>query len=172
MPRLHRILGALAALVVSLAWSPFAPRDWPALKAQVRASFPAVRHLTIAEYERLAAGERVILVDTRAAEEFAVSQIAGAIQAGDENALRVRLEGVPKDAAIVLYCSVGYRSAKLAERLARAGYTRVANLEGSMFEWANSGRDLVQGERPAMHVHPYSRTWGKFLDRRFWPERW
>ena len=58
----------------------------------------------------------------------------------------MRRDGIAKDAPIVTYCSVGYRSGKMAERLQAAGYTNVRNLEGSIFKWANEHRPLVRGE--------------------------
>ena len=62
------------------------------------------------------------------------------------------------------YCSAGYRSGKLAERLQAAGYTNVRNLDGSIFKWANERRPLVRGEsEPVTKVHPYSAIWGRLL---------
>jgi len=66
---------------------------------------------------------------------------------------------------IVVYCSVGYRSSALAEKLARAGMTNVFNLEGSIFAWANEGRPVYRGDtllNPAQ-VHPFNTKWGQLL---------
>jgi len=63
----------------------------------------------------------------------------------------------------VTYCSVGYRSAKMAQRLRNAGYTNVQNLEGSIFEWANEHRPLVRDGEPTKQVHPYSALRGHLL---------
>ncbi|MGH7937844.1 MAG: rhodanese-like domain-containing protein, partial [Bryobacteraceae bacterium] len=68
-----------------------------------------------------------------------------------------------KDATIVTYCSVGYRSAGMARRLHAAGFTRVQNLEGSIFEWANEHRPLVHDGKAATQVHPYDALWGRLL---------
>ena len=55
----------------------------------------------------------------------------------------------------------------MAEALARAGYRRVYNLEGGIFEWANRGHPVydVRGNR-TRGVHPYDRIWGRMLNRR------
>jgi hypothetical protein len=46
-----------------------------------------------------------------------------------------------------------------------AGYTNVANLEGSIFKWANEGRALVgPGGSPTRAVHEYDATWGGLLE--------
>ena len=55
---------------------------------------------------------------------------------------------------MVAYCSVGYRSAGLTDELGQRGYTRVCNLEGSLFQWANEGRPLVNADGRVNVVHP------------------
>ncbi len=62
------------------------------------------------------------------------------------------------------YCSVGFRSGAFAQTLQEAGYTRVENLEGSIFKWANEGRPVFQDGRRVEKVHPYNDAWGKLLD--------
>jgi len=64
---------------------------------------------------------------------------------------------------MVVYCSVGWRSSALAQRLLKHGVTNVANLEGSAFAWANEGRPLEAAGKPATKVHPYNSTFGKLL---------
>ena len=63
----------------------------------------------------------------------------------------------------VVYCSVGYRSAKAAQELMNSGITGVLNLEGSIFQWANEDRPVFQGTRVVDEVHPYSRFWKRLL---------
>ena len=49
-----------------------------------------------------------------------------------------RLEELPKDKEIVVYCRVGNRSAYACSYLARKGYN-VKNLEGGIMLWNMSG---------------------------------
>jgi rhodanese-related sulfurtransferase len=146
--------------------------DWPQVRAEIRKRFPAVLEVSIGELaarlER--AGEPPLLLDARAPEEFAVSHLAGARNAGSAKEARAILGGAPKEREIVVYCSVGYRSAALAEDLARGGFTGVRNLEGSIFAWANAGRPVVRGETRVERVHPFDRKWGRLLDRRLWSD--
>ena len=74
------------------------------------------------------------------------------------------LAGAALDTPVVAYCSVGYRSAGLADGLGQRGYTRVYNLEGSLFQWANEGRPLVDADGPVNVVHPYGEPWSDLLD--------
>ena len=66
---------------------------------------------------------------------------------------------------VVVYCSVGYRSAAMVERLMKLGVKNAFNLEGSIFEWANSGKPVVNDQGMTKGVHPYNDYWGQLLKR-------
>ena len=72
----------------------------------------------------------------------------------------VGLSRVSKDTPIVVYSSAGYRGARVAKWLGQAGYSNVQNLGSSLFQWANEGRPIFTGDRPAEVVHPYDGRWG------------
>lgn len=108
--------------------------------------------------------EGAVFLDARAPAEFAVSRILGARHIGYERFDLARVADIPRERPLVVYCSVGYRSEKIAEQLAAAGFTRVYNLYGGIFEWANEGKTLVDSQgAPTRRVHGYSRTWGIWL---------
>lgn len=139
------------------------------IKAMVRRSFPDVTSMTTAELAAsVERGAPLVLLDVRTAEEYRVSHLAGAIRV-DPGAPVLDLELDPA-AEVVAYCSVGWRSARLARRLAAAG-VRVVNLEGSIFEWVAQGRPVVDDRGlPVRAVHPFSRSWAWLVDpplRRF-----
>ncbi len=141
------------------------------LKSVISLRFPGVAWVDRKELMRWMApdsGSRVVLLDTRLEAEFAVSHLEGATRV-DPDALPSSLSPLPDDAKIVVYCSVGYRSAAVARRLSQAGYENIYNLEGGIFGWANGGEKLYQGAERASKVHPYSGTWGRLLDDEFHP---
>jgi rhodanese-related sulfurtransferase len=105
-----------------------------------------------------------LLLDVRTREEFEVSHLRGAVHVPPDAAASVLRE--PKDRPVVTYCSVGYRSGGFAQKLHAAGFTNVANLEGSIFRWANEGRPVFRGSQEVTEVHPYNRTWGLLLRRK------
>ena len=110
-----------------------------------------------------------ILLDTRSPEEYDVSHLSQALRvAPDVEASS--LSHIPHSTRIVVYCSVGYRSAAVARRLSKAGFESVYNLVGGIFGWTNDGRPVYRGELPASTVHPYDRIWGKMLDGKYHPE--
>ena len=107
-----------------------------------------------------------VLLDARAPREFAVSHLSGARWVGFEEFALARVQDLPRNTPIVVYCSVGYRSEKVGEQLQRAGYTQVRNLYGGLFEWMNEGLlPVTAGNKPTAWVHAYSRRWGIWLKR-------
>ena len=109
--------------------------------------------------------DEVFLFDAREQEEYQVSHIKGARYLGYKDFDPARLGELPKDAPIVLYCSIGYRSEKIGEQLKAMGYTNVYNLYGSIFEWVNAGYPVVDEEgQPTPSVHTYNRKWSKWLE--------
>ncbi len=108
----------------------------------------------------------VVLVDAREKKEYDVSKIEGAIWVGYDDFDLSRLQRIEKNAKVVVYCSVGYRSEKIAEKLLEAGYTDVANLYGGIFEWVNQDQVVVdQQNKPTKKVHAFSRIWGVWLNK-------
>lgn len=133
---------------------------WRSIKSEIRRDFPGVRHLDTEAAQAWVARSDVRLLDVRARGEFAVSHLPGAISSPDPLA---GVDAWPKHQPILVYCSVGYRSARAAATLAAAGYTNVHNYLGSIFEWANQGLPLERDGRPATQVHPYNSDWGRLL---------
>ncbi len=143
---------------------------WRLIKKSIRIQFPSVAEIStqsLAEWLTDQDRDKPLLLDTRASEEFAVSRLPGAITAPSlEDALKA-LVNVAKDYPIVAYCSVGYRSAKLVEKLQSKGFVNVYNLEGSIFEWVNSGRPVYRDHEEVFVVHPYNSVWGRLLDEQY-----
>jgi len=80
--------------------------------------------------------EQPLLLDVRAAAEFDVSHLPGALPAPSVGQALDLIQARPTAGPVVLYCSVGYRSADLAAQLQAHGLTNLYNLEGSIFQWA------------------------------------
>ncbi|WP_420456501.1 rhodanese-like domain-containing protein [Rubrivirga sp.] len=140
---------------------------WRAVAADLDARFSDVPTTTTAALaDRLGTREAPVLFDARSPEEVAVSHLPGARRIDPDASaaeLATALADVDHQREVVVYCSVGVRSAGVARRLREAGFTRVENLEGSIFRWANEGRPLVRDGRPVAEVHPYDAVWGRLL---------
>ncbi|HMB91978.1 MAG TPA: rhodanese-like domain-containing protein [Rhodothermales bacterium] len=141
---------------------------WSVLKQQIRAAYPDVQQLSTDSLSTwLATEDRPVpvLLDVRTEPEFAVSHLPDARRLDPETSDFAALDTLPRDTPLVTYCSVGYRSSDMAERLQAAGFTNVMNLEGSIFAWANESRPVYRDGESVQQVHPYDAVWGKLLDK-------
>jgi len=105
-----------------------------------------------------------ILLDARELEEFGVSHIKNAIHIGYDHFNINNITEINKEQKLIVYCSIGYRSEKIGEKLKDLGYTNVYNLYGSIFEWANQGLPLVkQDGTETKELHTYNKKWSKWV---------
>jgi rhodanese-related sulfurtransferase len=122
-------------------------------------------HMGVNELERLDT-DTLVRLDTRSYEEYAVSHIKGASWVGFEAFMVEKIDSLPKDTTIVLYCSIGYRSDIVGKKLQEKGYQHVYNLWGGIFAWINQGNLVFSdGGVPTTEIHPYSPLWGFWLTK-------
>jgi adenylyltransferase/sulfurtransferase len=96
-----------------------------------------VRELTPAELRaRLVAGDGLDLVDVREPVELEVARLPGARHV-PLSGFDAAVATFPRDRDIVLFCKVGGRSARAAQALLAAGYTRVWSLAGGILRWSD-----------------------------------
>jgi rhodanese-related sulfurtransferase len=110
--------------------------------------------------------KQVLFLDAREQAEFEVSKIPNAIFVGHNNFSEADvLKKLPnKNQHIVVYCSIGVRSEKIASRLKLLGYTKVYNLWGGIFEWKNQGNKIVDNTNIATeNVHCFSKEWAQYV---------
>ncbi len=90
------------------------------------------------------------LIDVRTPEEYAIDTIEGAINIPVDT-IRDRLDEIPRDKKIVVFCGVGFR-AYLSERILRQnGFEEVSNLSGgfktySLATQKQSNEDIFEGD--------------------------
>jgi len=107
--------------------------------------------------------EDFIFLDARAKEEFEVSHIPGAIWVGYNEFDLAKVQGLDELKILVVYCSVGYRSEKVARQIYEGGNENVANLYGGIFQWVDEGGTVVNADGPTEKVHAFDQTWGIWL---------
>ncbi|HEY2801108.1 MAG TPA: rhodanese-like domain-containing protein [Chthoniobacterales bacterium] len=170
-PHFKLTLGLLALLIGTGALLSCRSVDWFVLKRSLRAKFGDERWITTEQLADWLADKdhpAPMLLDVRTPAEWKVSHLPGARQVDPAASAEAVAGATAKSAPIVTYCSVGYRSGEMARRLRAAGFTRVRNLEGSIFEWGNEHRPLVHGGKPATQVHPYDAFWSRLLQPEVW----
>ncbi len=125
---------------------------------------PIIDCSTLADW--MAEGKPVVILDTRPEKEFSVSHITGAKCVGFESFSKKKISDIPSDTAIIVYCSVGYRSERIGEKLQRWGFKNVKNLYGGIFEWKNQDYDVYSDKKEKTEsVHAFSPEWGKWLEK-------
>jgi rhodanese-related sulfurtransferase len=106
----------------------------------------------------------VYFLDAREKDEFNTSHIEGAVHVGYDKFKLNNVKEIPKDAEIIVYCSLGYRSDDVAQKLKQAGFTNVTNLFGGLFQWSNRAYPIVNGkEMPTSMIHGYSESWSQYI---------
>jgi rhodanese-related sulfurtransferase len=104
-----------------------------------------VREVSVADTRaRLAADQRVQLIDVREDNEWLAGHAAGAKHLGKGIIERDIENEVPdKSTELILYCGGGYRSALVADVLQRMGYTNAWSMAGGWKAWKNSGAPVA-----------------------------
>ncbi|OGW39312.1 MAG: hypothetical protein A2010_02185 [Nitrospirae bacterium GWD2_57_9] len=88
-------------------------------------------------------GKDFLLLDVRTPQENAAEAIEGSYLIPLQE-LGHRVQELPRDTEIVIYCRVGNRSAYACAFLAGHGY-QVKNLEGGILEWKMAGHPANSG---------------------------
>lgn len=130
----------------------------------------SVPMITIEDYKTM---NNAVLLDARAEEEYQISHIPSAQHIGYDQINESILENLDKNTPIVLYCSVGYRSEKVGEKLINRGFTKVYNLYGSIFEWVNRNNTIVTpAGQPTKKIHTYNRSWSQWMTNATFEKVW
>ena len=107
----------------------------------------------------------MVILDARERAEYDVSHLPNAVFIGYNNFEKKIVDSLAKDKPIVVYCSIGYRSEKIGEKLQKLGFTKVYNLYGSIFEWVNQGNVVVdKNGQPTKKVHTYNKAWSRWVE--------
>jgi len=157
------VLGAITLTTLAMAGWLGAPDTPEGLRGAIETEFPSVRWVDVPTLAGWIAGDPPpALIDARQRAEYDVSHLRRAIWV-DPDHPDLRALSRLRERRVVVYCSVGYRSAKVAQEMTRAGFRDVWNLEGGIFAWANAGRAVFAADQRVRRVHPYDSIWGRYL---------
>ena len=101
------------------------PIAFDVIRRVTERKFPQGRWVTVNELDRWRADPgraQPVVLDARTEEEYRVSHLQGSERIDPYRPSLRLLRGFPKDTAIVLYSTVGYRGARVANFLERQGY--------------------------------------------------
>jgi sodium/bile acid cotransporter 7 len=116
--------------------------------------FPSVEDMDPKEAMVLMESTKVVFVDTRRPKEQKVSMLP---QAVTEKAFK-KNPGQYKDHVIIGYCTISYRSGKLARKLNKRGI-KMLNLKGGMLAWVHEGGKVYDAKGETRRVHVYGKKW-------------
>lgn len=109
---------------------------------------------------------KYVVLDARELCEYEVSHLKDAVYIGYNDFDISRMTDIERRSEIIVYCSVGYRSEKIAEQLHDEDYANVYNLVGGIFGWVNSGKTVVDSDGVITdRVHAYNKDWGVWLTK-------
>jgi NADPH-dependent 2,4-dienoyl-CoA reductase/sulfur reductase-like enzyme/rhodanese-related sulfurtransferase len=91
------------------------------------------------EFEKINPGD--LLIDVRTSEEYANGKIGNAINMPIDE-LRGRLNEIPKEKNIFIYCEAGLRGYLAQRILTQNGYNNVLNLSGGYKLWENCTKEM------------------------------
>ena len=119
-----------------------------------KTSFPEVDDMSAEYVMLLMENKPVLFVDIRDPEEQAVSMLPRAIT----DKVFLKNTEAYKDHIIIGYCTISYRSGKLAATLKKKG-VHMINLRGGLLAWLHAGGKVYKDGRPVPRVHVYGRKW-------------
>jgi rhodanese-related sulfurtransferase len=91
---------------------------------------------------RIAQGDDFVLLDIRSAGELVQGTLPDAEHL-PMHLIPLRLNELPKDKDVILYCHSGARSYHACAYLAQQGFSNAINLRGGILGWARSGYQLT-----------------------------
>ncbi len=167
MLRLGRHIGLLAALALlglaahdrtALAADRMSDSEKRArideLYAGYRKDFSGVKEIEPQEAMRLLQEGKALFIDVREPKEQAVSMLPASVTAEEFLKDPDRYSGL----TLIGYCTISYRSGKLARQLAGRGIT-ILNLRGGMLAWVHAGGSLRDRDGETRRLHVYGRKW-------------
>ncbi len=98
-------------------------------------------------YEQQQQPDPPLVIDVRSVEEFRAGHLPGAMNI-PHTQIAQRLDEIPRDRAVALYCMIGPR-ARLGEKaLLDAGRTKLLHLEGGLAAWKEAGLPVEREAAP------------------------
>lgn len=95
-------------------------------------------------YKLVSKVDDLFVLDVRTPFEFQQVRLEGA-RLIPVDQLKKRINELPKNRPILVYCAVGSRSSQVVNYLARHGYPELYNLYGGIYSWAQKGYPILQG---------------------------
>ncbi len=99
-----------------------------------------VRNVGVAEFEKLRADKKNVVLDVRTSQEFAAGHIPGAINLDVNSAdFEQKVAGLDKRKRYLVHCAAGVRSARACDKMSKLDFSKLYNLEDGFKAWEKAG---------------------------------
>lgn len=105
-----------------------------------KANFP---NISVQEAKAMVDSGDVFILDVRTQEEYDAGHISGSTLIPVE-VIGTRLNEIPKDRKILVYCRSGRRSIEASKILVNNGFEEIYNMNGGIDDWIRSGFEVVK----------------------------
>lgn len=113
------------------------------------------------EAEKLLSEKAYTILDVREGNEFEVSHINGALRY--EESL---LQNLDPNKPLLIYCTAGIRSNKLAKSLTDMGFKKVIEMQDGLIGWSNAQLPMVNSSNKITDsIHVYNQYFATFLKK-------
>jgi rhodanese-related sulfurtransferase len=98
------------------------------------------KNVDVAEFEKLRADKKNVVLDVRTQKEFEAGHIPGAVNI-DVNAsdFPEKIARLEKNKTYLVHCAAGVRSAKACDKMSHLAFPKLYNLEGGFKAWETAG---------------------------------
>jgi len=104
-----------------------------------------VEEVDATTFKNLMASGNGIVLDVRTPGEVAQGIIPDAFVIDiSESGFEEKIQSLPKDKEIYVYCAIGGRSRQAAQILLDNGFPKVYNLSGGIVDWSRNGYEVVK----------------------------
>ncbi|KCZ72772.1 Rhodanese-related sulfurtransferase [Candidatus Methanoperedens nitroreducens] len=104
---------------------------------------PKYVDITVQQAKEMIDRGEIFILDVRTQEEYDAGHIEDStlipVQVIDK-----RLDEIPKDKKILVYCRTGHRSVQASEILVNNGFKEVYNMKGGIIGWTDAGYEVVK----------------------------
>ena len=132
----------LIALLLSLSVATVADAADAKAEKQPASSEKKVgfKNIGVAEFEKLRADKKNVVLDVRTPKEFEAGHIPGAVNL-DVNAadFAEKVARLEKEKTYLVHCGAGVRSAKACDKMSHLAFPKLYNLEGGFKAWETAG---------------------------------
>eukprot|EP01083_Nonionella_stella_P183760 664897_1 len=140
----------------------------------ISTKFPDLTHISTddfaAKLNENDGNTNIIILDVRQEKEYNISHLKNAINVSPNTSASdimgsIKVDMNHENTEIYCYCSLGYRSGIVAQKLQKHGIQNVYNVSGSIIKWVNEGKPIFDNDNNKVDkVHAYNKFFALLVD--------